>query len=647
MLNERQKMTDYYCRSRFAVFVNNVQRNGWKRRHRCIEPSRLPVRRLQKALKKRARRKFVRKYISKSVPRTSVIYEVVCMCIKWKMMLLGMLKGIKRCSCDWLTLKKLGYKNVNHRMRHVSVKLLSDIETNPGPYVVDALKSISAPFCQGDTTVFGANAGSQCVAMSLTAVLYNWTHGIRSSSDLVEIMNIGNELYTHLSRSARQNYLLLSELPEILCLGEDTYKLKYSESYYGNIFHADEYTIVESNCVPLRRAFELLVDENYVSFMLTVTILTVAIFKITDGAYKVFDSHSRNLEGMNDVLGTCVSIELDSLDHLLEYFETMYAGRNDALFEVKGVEILTNEIAMNVYEGGTNSLASLSTGFVETMPQQGRDICCCCKNCCFVCVYAICFSVIKGTRYWDEETLESLIENGNEAYERVKKDRHSMLCDVANGVTISGATLTVGLNKMHEGIVQTEAPSLIEDIKVIVEENQENNTGFLVIMSSSYHFACIFRRESLGKISYCFFGIDDRSEKGYFYETIEDKRKAMKYVCTVMADRAQMEAVPYKIQFIRYSCELTKREIQVVMRRHKSAKQKVKYAEQKRQYRAQIEPAKQRACLDCRAERYKTMEPSKKRELSTEKAEKYKQFKEENREWYNVVRKEEAKKYTI
>jgi len=44
---------------------------------------------------------------------------------------------------------------------------------NPGPNIVDSSKTICAPYSQGDSSVFGGNAGTQCVAMSLSAILYN------------------------------------------------------------------------------------------------------------------------------------------------------------------------------------------------------------------------------------------------------------------------------------------------------------------------------------------------------------------------------------------------------------------------------------------------------------------------------------------
>ena len=47
---------------------------------------------------------------------------------------------------------------------------------------------------------FCENAGKQCVAMSLSAVIYNKIKGIHSCNDLVQIMEMGNQLYSTLSQ---------------------------------------------------------------------------------------------------------------------------------------------------------------------------------------------------------------------------------------------------------------------------------------------------------------------------------------------------------------------------------------------------------------------------------------------------------------
>ena len=77
---------------------------------------------------------------------------------------------------------------------------MNSIHKNPGPLFIDATKTIVAPYSQDNVKMFGLNAGSQCVAMALTSLIYNYRYGVKSWLDLVNIMNIGNELYSGLSR---------------------------------------------------------------------------------------------------------------------------------------------------------------------------------------------------------------------------------------------------------------------------------------------------------------------------------------------------------------------------------------------------------------------------------------------------------------
>ena len=91
------------------------------------------------------------------------------------------------------------YKNLNHRSNLCKFSLSSDVEKNPGPStVIDSNKTICAPYSQGNIALFiiGSNASRQCVAMSLCALVYNYTSPVTSSADLKDIMNIGKELYS-------------------------------------------------------------------------------------------------------------------------------------------------------------------------------------------------------------------------------------------------------------------------------------------------------------------------------------------------------------------------------------------------------------------------------------------------------------------
>ena len=94
--------------------------------------------------------------------------------------------------------------NLNHRVNCCKFNLSRDIEKNPSPTYIDPSKTIPATYSQGDVNVFGLNAGRQCVAMSLCALIYNYSNGsMTDSGNLIQIMNLGNELYSVLSRLIR------------------------------------------------------------------------------------------------------------------------------------------------------------------------------------------------------------------------------------------------------------------------------------------------------------------------------------------------------------------------------------------------------------------------------------------------------------
>ena len=66
-------------------------------------------------------------------------------------------KNLLLCTCNYQYYS--AYNSLNHRVNFGQFKLCTDIEKNPGPSVyVDATKTIHAPYCQGNVTVFGENA---------------------------------------------------------------------------------------------------------------------------------------------------------------------------------------------------------------------------------------------------------------------------------------------------------------------------------------------------------------------------------------------------------------------------------------------------------------------------------------------------------
>ena len=146
-------------------------------------------------------------------------------------------KNLPLCTCNYPFYS--AYNSLNHRVNFGQFKLSTDIEKNPGPSVlVDATKPINAPYCQGNVVVLGENAGQLRVAMSLGALIYSTIRRITSVDDMIQIMTVGNELYSSLSLLARQSMLMLPELPGMVTVFEQFFQLEYRESYTCNM-HGD------------------------------------------------------------------------------------------------------------------------------------------------------------------------------------------------------------------------------------------------------------------------------------------------------------------------------------------------------------------------------------------------------------------------
>lgn len=153
--------------------------------------------------------------------------------------------------------------------------------------------------------------------MSLCSLIYNTRQSICSARDLINIMNFGNQLYSSLSQLARQSYLMQRELPTMLNVFQDDYQLEYS---YSGTVHRE--TIIEGYlyCTSLQRAFESLISDGYTNFILTVGVISVAIYHNGNMGFKIFDSHARDLYGRGHPQGTCVLLEIPSLISLVHYF---------------------------------------------------------------------------------------------------------------------------------------------------------------------------------------------------------------------------------------------------------------------------------------------------------------------------------------
>ena len=149
-------------------------------------------------------------------------------------------------------------------------------------HLVDPRKIIKAPYSQGDVVVFGQNAGQQCVAMSLCALIYHNMKGIGNLDELKQIMEVNSTAVCHNYQD--HHFLLLADLPSMLTVLEEDYQLEYSESYLSNV-HGEPTTEGYQYCMGLKRAFESLISEQYRSYILTVGCISVGISCCVDNGH--------------------------------------------------------------------------------------------------------------------------------------------------------------------------------------------------------------------------------------------------------------------------------------------------------------------------------------------------------------------------
>ena len=250
--------------------------------------------------------------------------------------------------------------------------------------------------------------------MSLSALIYNKIKGIHSCNDLVQIMEMGNQQYSTLSQCTGQVYLMQTELPSMIAMFEKYYQLNYSESYTGNLHHCDSIIEGYQYSMFIDRAFESLLSQNYTSFILTIGCVGVSIYHTDNGSYKIFDSHARDEYGRSHPSGTCVLLEVPSIQSLVQYFQTIHSLTDN--YELRGVQISTYE-----------------TTAVNSVREEHN---CSCKQCCAVGLYAMCYSIAKSCSYWNSKTLCCIAEQGNKFYCNMGINRHLTKADLYTSLMI-------------------------------------------------------------------------------------------------------------------------------------------------------------------------------------------------------------------
>ena len=345
--------------------------------------------------------------------------------------------------------------------------------------------------------------------MSLCSLIYFYrSSSICDSSDLVKIMNFGNQLYSALSRLSKQMYLLLHELPTVITVEDTDYSIELSQSYTGNL-HL--YVMNESVqfVMPLDSALEQLQQEAFHSFLLTIEYNTVSIFAELNGIVKVFDSHARDSFGMPHPNGTCVFLEFDSVRNLIEYFKLLY--RHDVIYEIKGVKIsyVCSDMLQNVNTNDVCSdmLQNVNTNVIchasiinndtslhhnSTLPvaqETVNDNSVFNTQSYYILIYSICFFTIKGCNFWNYQTENAIVEHAIQLFDETLGESQ-LSSDLPESIKIYDSTIQVAYSSRHEGTLCCTSEVSKVAFAELICANTVHNTGFLLWLES-IPLACI------------------------------------------------------------------------------------------------------------------------------------------------------------
>ena len=212
-------------------------------------------------------------------------------------------------------------------------------------------------------------------------------------------------------------------------------------------------------------------------------------------------------------------VQIASLDKLREYFENLYVGIIDAIYELRSVQVSTDVIgSVGLTTPDPSTLVNNDNlNRNEYSSLESDTLFCSCTRCCFTCFYAICFSILKEIRYWNESTLDAIIEKSTQLHENMMLKEHYMVSDLPTSLAIDAANINARFNVVYKGKKEQESLIVTQEMKKIVTENQEYNTGFLMsTYQSKCYVCCIFKRGNMGEQVTLYLDLTIKSRKVMF-----------------------------------------------------------------------------------------------------------------------------------
>ena len=387
---------------------------------------------------------------------------------------------------------------------------------------------------------------------------------------------------------------------------------------------------------------ELLLTEGYTTFILTVDANAVCIYLSNEGKFKIFDSHSRDKYGRSHPLGTCVLLEADTINNVIQYFKSLYIESSQ--FELKavvieelekvsasdrvGVKVTDNVTEENV--ASTHLLGFSQTNKITNIETNMSNSICSCKQCSAISLYSLCFSTLKPCNYWDSKTVAAVVNFGTTLYNHIGVITSSNL---PKEIKICGTDVHVNLQANYQGKLNAETGGQW-NIESLIRHNDES-TGFLIWLGG-YSMSCIFQQTSKYK-SYSILAYDDYniSSTAHFVKNIVDEQTLVDAILNLARTKIKEQIfVCYEIQYLSCSSRVTNNERRKTIRRHSDNYNKLKLeSTKKRPHFKQVkyritDEQKRKKTLHGKRAKYQALDETSKHELLKKNRNHYKRHRE-------------------
>ena len=155
---------------------------------------------------------------------------------------------------------------------------------------------------------------------------------------------------------------------------------------------------------------------------------------------------------MADARGTCVLLEVNSINNLLQYFQNLY--KCDVLFEV--LKLLSQFTENTILH--TNIFQSTLTCCSSTCDKQFKffNTMLCNMFLFYLFFYSICFFIIKPCSYRNDLALNDIAEHGDFFYQETLNDGRQFTCNkLPSTANIFGANVDVVFGTKQQGTFST------------------------------------------------------------------------------------------------------------------------------------------------------------------------------------------------